>query len=253
MSKIDYAFASVTGPSHLRNNLPNQDAVRIQPLSFGYVFVVADGMGSKKHSHIGSQAATKAVVEAVKDWYQKDQAPMHHLVRLVHVLWGLYIEPYNSNDCATTCLFGVYLYNGTVMLAQIGDGVVMLHHQNQLHVLKEKDDEYFNETTPLHHAQTLDDWTIKQFDVGQDDFMLFLGTDGVAEDIIEGRRADYMQHLVDEIASYRKQKCRNKCIKKKLKTWANQHNTDDKTLIIFSRKVIEDGHSRVDHAGVFNR
>ncbi|WP_129727903.1 PP2C family serine/threonine-protein phosphatase [Ectobacillus funiculus] len=252
MNKIDYAFASVPGPAHVANNLPNQDAVRIQPFSFGYVFVVADGMGSKKYSDIGSKAATKAVVEAVKDWYHKDSAPIHHIIRLVHVLWGLYIEPYASNDCATTCLFGVYLHNGTVILAQIGDGVIILHHQNELHVLKEKGDEYYNETMPLHSAQTLNDWAIKQFNVGQDDFMLFLGTDGVAEDIIEERRADYMQYLLDEITKYRKQKRRNLCIKKKLKTWANPNNTDDKSLIIFSRKVIKDVDSRGDNAGVFN-
>jgi hypothetical protein len=240
MKKIDYAFASVQGPSHIAKNLPNQDAVLLQHLAFGYIFVVADGMGSKKHSDIGSKAATKAVVEAVKDWIQKENAPTHHLLRLIHVLWGLYIDPYETDDCSTTCLFGIYLNNGTVILAQIGDGVVMLHLQNELHVLKEKDDEYFNETMPLHHAKTINDWTIKQFFVGEDDFTLFLGTDGVAEDIVEDLRADYMHYLLDEIGTYRKQKRRNLCIKRKLRTWANQNNSDDKSLIIFSRRVIED-------------
>lgn len=243
MLTFDYAFASIPGPSHLEKKLPNQDAVCVQPLPFGYVFAVADGMGSKKHSDIGSKAAAKAVVDAVKLWYRNDQPPAHHLLRLIHVLWGMYIEPHDRKDCATTCLFGVYLHSGSLILAQIGDGVVMLHHQDELHVLKEKEDEYFNETTPLHHAQTLNDWSLKEYDVGQDDFMLFLGTDGVAEDIIEERRTDYMRHLLAEITRYRKQKRRNLYIKKKLKKWANPNNSDDKSLIIFSRKVIEDGSS----------
>jgi len=49
------------GPLHIKENIPNQDSFIVKNYSWGIVGVVCDGLGSKKYSHIGSQALVKAI------------------------------------------------------------------------------------------------------------------------------------------------------------------------------------------------
>ncbi|WP_251628377.1 PP2C family serine/threonine-protein phosphatase [Niallia sp. MER TA 168] len=236
--KVIYAGASVRGPQHVRNNLPNQDAIRIQSFSFGTVMVVADGVGSRKLSDIGSKMVTKAVVEGVKIWKKQQGASSTHLLRLIHALFELYVHPYERDECATTCLFAVLLTDGRLILAQVGDGAILLRYQDELMMLAEKEDDFVNITTPITRVRTLSDWSVKEIAIGADEFTLFLGTDGVSEDLVPEKCSDYIDYLCSEISRATKQKKRNRIIRTKLLNWPNKYNGDDKSLIIFQRKAM---------------
>ena len=56
--------ASVIGPAHIRQHMPNQDAFKYRNYGYGCVMAVADGVGSDRYSHFGSKAVVQPVHEA---------------------------------------------------------------------------------------------------------------------------------------------------------------------------------------------
>ena len=122
----------------------NQDSFSITKYSFGVVMVVADGLGTKKYSGIGSKRICKAVGDAAKIWVEKENAPIEFLIRLVHNLWDISIYPYSKNECATTCLFCIALNSGKIILGQLGDGIIYYCNDESLNILSEKENDFLN-------------------------------------------------------------------------------------------------------------
>lgn len=235
-SNAQYAWASVIGPSHILNELPNQDACAVLSLKEGMAFVVSDGVGSKKHSDIGSKEVIKAVKQAIKTWYQFPHASANHLLSLIHTYWEMGILPYDRDDCSATCLFAVILNDNRCIIGQVGDGVILFKLGKDHYVLHEKEDDYVNVTLPLHLARRKD-WKIEDFFI-DDSFEILLATDGVSEDLIKEKRFHFMTDLVEKISDVKGQKKKNSKIKNMLKKWGNPYNSDDKSLIIYSRRVM---------------
>ncbi|GAE27523.1 hypothetical protein JCM9140_3675 [Halalkalibacter wakoensis JCM 9140] len=234
---IDYAGASIIGQSHLEAALKNQDAYTILESSFGTVMVVADGVGSKPHSDVGSKAICQSVVQAVKIWHSKENAPIQLLIRLIHTLWELNISPLEKKDCSTTCLFAVYLKTGKLYLGQLGDGIIGFIHEDNFSVLKIKEEEFGNLTQSVDSVTSLTDWTIKEIDLTTSNFSLLLATDGISEDLIEDKRKEFVEYLVQLIKEKPALKLKNRRIKKLIKGWITNYSLDDKTMIIFNREV----------------
>lgn len=232
-----YAWSSVRGPGHILRDLPNQDACVVLSLKEGIAFIMSDGVGSKKHADVGSKAVVKAVKMAIQTWYKFPQAPANHLLRLIHTYWDLCVLPYNRDDCAATCLFAVILHNERCIIGQVGDGVILFKLAGECYVLQEKEEDYLNVTTPLHLARR-SDWQIEDFYI-EGDFELLLATDGVSEDLVKENRFYFMTHLVELIEGEALQKKKNRKLKKLLQTWKNRYSTDDKSLIIYSGKVMK--------------
>ena len=69
------AAATAAGSSHVRNNIPNQDAVDCRVVKAGssrvVVAVIADGAGSAPHSDEGSQIAVRAAAESMANGINK--------------------------------------------------------------------------------------------------------------------------------------------------------------------------------------
>ncbi|MFE3188021.1 protein phosphatase 2C domain-containing protein [Nocardia sp. NPDC059240] len=60
--------ASVIGPGHVRQRIPNQDSCAVREMADGFsVYAVADGAGSSSRSDDGSAFAALASVEAAQD------------------------------------------------------------------------------------------------------------------------------------------------------------------------------------------
>ncbi|MBM9995439.1 protein phosphatase 2C domain-containing protein, partial [Pseudomonas aeruginosa] len=51
--------ASVQGPAHFLDGSPNQDALCVSGLTGGWCIAVADGLGSRPLSHLGSRKAVQ--------------------------------------------------------------------------------------------------------------------------------------------------------------------------------------------------
>src|SRR6516164_7690934 len=118
---------SVTGPKHESEGLPNQDAWGRFSGQFGAGVVVSDGMGSKPHSDFGSKAACVAVAQAVRIWSKERAATDEHLLRLIHNLWNMKVQMFGTRACAATCLFALVLPSNQILLAQLGDGLALIH------------------------------------------------------------------------------------------------------------------------------
>ena len=56
----EIGYASVKGVLHENANIPNQDAYSVKKYKFGTILVVSDGLGSKKHSDIGSSIGPRS-------------------------------------------------------------------------------------------------------------------------------------------------------------------------------------------------
>jgi hypothetical protein len=140
--------ASATGASHVRDELPCQDAFAFTLTDDGIAIAVADGLGSASSSDRGAHAAVDAAVEGAPD-------PIEMVARARAALERLAEEDQVPlRDLACTLLCAV-VTGDTVVTAHIGDGAIVGVSERLVLVSGPEDSEYLNEVTPL----TANDWT----------------------------------------------------------------------------------------------
>ena len=227
---VDVFGATVRGPAHIANGLPNQDAwIQVRTGSH-YVVVVSEGMGSKPHSDIGSRAACRAVVEAVRLWCRYPLASREVLLGLIHLLWRARIAPRAQEDCACTCLFAVVNHDGEGVAGQLGDGLLAIHDGARVSALSKRDDESFvNETTGLGLTTRLAAWRTAAVPAGSR--CILLCTDGVSDDLLPDRLPEFIDWLGRVVRSKREPQRRHFLVRS-LKEWPTPKHLDDKTLAI---------------------
>ena len=134
------AIATAPGSSHLRDQLPNQDAVacRLVEVGHGQVLVcaVADGAGSASRSDEGSQIAVTTAVTTVASGINKQPAAAfgqglaESLVRNAIKQAKIEVERYGAardihpRELASTLIIAV-ASDSLVTAAQVGDGAVI--------------------------------------------------------------------------------------------------------------------------------
>ena len=166
--KFDLPFifgASVIGPLHVQIDLPCQDANAYEVLSPEWsVLAVADGLGSAKHSDIGSQTAVKATIDYLRNFISPngESEPITNTDIELPELAAAAIRHARSEvesvaDChkldirkfATTLLV-VVIHEREVGAAHIGDGAIVVLDENELKLISDPgDSEYVNEVVPL--------------------------------------------------------------------------------------------------------
>ncbi|MDR1484878.1 MAG: protein phosphatase 2C domain-containing protein [Planctomycetaceae bacterium] len=237
MSAQNWKFwsSSVAGPLHLRNGLPNQDACITQRFCWGEVVVVADGLGSKKNSDIGSKTVCESVVEAAKFVRRTKNVSYANIPQLIHALWRIKIGQYTTHDCATTCIF-VIRFEKQFVLGQIGDGMLVGLGQspkNDFILQTNMENEFSNLTNCLGEEFHYDDWTLKIVPVDQI-IALILCTDGIADDLLPERRIDFARELWGIYRSTPIRRIKTE-IHNMLTNWTVPYHTDDKTIVCLYR------------------
>jgi len=228
---------SVIGPSHLRFGFPNQDYWSSRHYKWGDVVAIADGLGSRSRSDIGSQAACLSVFEAAKAFHNCPSAKTEDVLRLVHSYWLLKIAPYEPRECATTCLFAIR-FNEKYLIAQLGDGLIAVcgKIENETILLQDnKDDSFSNFTYSLEREFRLEHWKTLTLATEQFDAVI-LCTDGISDDLLPDKQSDFAQELY---LTYRKctaRKRRNE-LSRWLKNWPVPRHSDDKTVACLFKKV----------------
>jgi serine/threonine protein phosphatase PrpC len=164
---IGHYHMSLIGSSHLfEKNGVCQDSSDVRILRNGWVIgVIADGLGSAKHSDIGSSLAVSAVIEFV----EKNMIDIWHEESLISLLRIAYHSafkkikdkaatdgyPINDYDTTLTCV----IYNGTnVIFGHVGDGgIIALSPYGDFSILTaaQKGEEFY-QVTPLR--STPDNW-----------------------------------------------------------------------------------------------
>lgn len=230
-----FVGTSVCGPAHIDLNVPCQDAWMLGRYSFGEVLVVSDGMGSRPHADIGAKAACRAVLHAAKLWGMHPEAPPTNMIKLTHHIWRLLIHPYPQEDCVATCIFAILLARGKMFAAQLGDGLFYLKTCDSSYCLSEgRDADFTNETIGLGLTTSLSDWHFAEMSLPTS-FNMMLCTDGVADDILPDRRADFVGYLREELDPLSPRQ-RVSLLRRELNNWPTPGHNDDKTLVLAWQK-----------------
>ena len=224
------AGATLRGPGHRAAGLPNQDAWLARTWAEGAFVAVADGLGSRPLSHVGSQAACRSAGTALARWRMVDRAPVDLLLRSIHQDWRLFVHPQLPDACATTCLLGAAI-GGRLTLAQLGDGLAAaLHRDGQVTRLQPVERDFSNETTGLGLVRDLSEWRTAQVPAG-DVVAVLLATDGVSEELdldhLDALIAWLVSELLDLPANQRSQR-----LARELRGLDAPGRVDDQTLAV---------------------
>lgn len=227
--------ASIQGPLHASEGIPNQDAWLRADGRFGSMIVVCDGLGSKPQARLGARAACQAVREAVTKWYADDLRPVSYLSHLVELFWRLRIHPVEPEEAATTCLLALACRGGSWVVGGIGDGmaVVLENGQHLERVIGDRGDAWGNETLALGMSSGARFWNLMVLSAPVKERVAVLATDGVADDILPEQVGAFCRWLIDDFGPLEPfhRWCRLGSV---LRNWPTPKHLDDKTVAVLS-------------------
>lgn len=235
--------ASVRGPGHIAEGLPNQDAWMSFHHYWGDVIVVSDGVGSKPFSNFGSNAACLAVGCAASACRFKSERfqngiNRNFLFEQILYYWLSYISPLEPRDCSATCLFAFRSGDGLIHLGMLGDGLVatLKSDSTVISLSEDKGHGFSNITTALTLSTSPNEW--RYFSLPEEDCMaVLLCTDGVADDLenYDGFVTGFIEaHCsIAEISA-------NRRTREMLEKWPTPKHSDDKTIACLFREDAPD-------------
>ena len=211
---------------HLDLQLPNQDAVTSKQSNGRWAVAVADGMGSRALSHIGSKLATSLAVRSCLD--KGEDISDKELITDIYAKWldGLRDKNIAPNDAVTTLMVAWGNSKGEYRFIQVGDGVIC---NSSINHSVSKDDLFSNETTGLGISKKFSDWRVGKGRLNPTLSGLILMTDGISEDIED--HLGFCDMLVKRSRTYSSRAIK-KNLKRLLHKWPTPHHTDDKTIAV---------------------
>lgn len=231
--------ASVRGPEHRREGLPNQDAWLGRSSRKLALAVVCDGLGSRPRSATGARAACRAVGDAARLWGEVPDAPPDLLLRAIHANWNLRVHADGRDESATTCLFAMATADGRILLAQLGDGLVLLKTPGGTTSLEPPAERFGNATTGLGIASDIREWRLHLEPNVTGAASILLASDGVADDVLPEKREDFLNFLVSQHGP-RPALARTRALTKELRDWPTPRHRDDKTVaVLWTEPTIE--------------
>jgi serine/threonine protein phosphatase PrpC len=222
--KLLVAGVSVKGPAHELDESPNQDAISLCSSQAGSFAAVADGLGSRRYSHIGSLRAVELAREVFRS--QGSDASAEVPARLSRDWQAAFAGQYD--DYETTCLWAWVDGAGQGVVGQAGDGLVLIRSKGRFRALTGPKDGFGNQTTTLAQAGSVgavsSDITLTMPGDG-----VLLMTDGVSDDLIP----EHLEPFFDAI--YRRQQRSSKrrmkrWLETELQQWSTPRHGDDKTI-----------------------
>ncbi|MFT6906428.1 MAG: serine/threonine protein phosphatase PrpC [Oleiphilaceae bacterium] len=215
---------SVIGPGHVRDALPNQDAVGHFINENHWAIIICDGMGSRPYADIGASTAVNSIKHVLK------HSPFNILAKSVisdfyqHWLNTLKQRGIRPKDAVTTVLIAWGNHQGDFRTFQLGDGVICTPSRV---VTPISTDEFSNLTTGLGLSKQFSDWSVCQGILSKEGNGILLMSDGISEDIAE--HCPFAQALI----AYSRNKSSRRIkhhLKNMLIHWPTPHHTDDKSL-----------------------
>lgn len=227
--------ASVRGPKHIAEGLPNQDAWAAFHHAWGDGIVVSDGVGSKPLSNFGSHAACLAVELAAHSFYVSGETERNSLFNSIQANWLRLIAPLGPRDCAATCLFMLRI-DEAIHLGMLGDGLVAVFmcDGTVVSLSENKTKGFSNITTALSSNASTKDW--QYLSLQEDQCVgVVLCTDGVADDLdnADGFVAGFI-NAHRTLASV----SANRRVQEMLENWPTPKHSDDKTIACLFRAEV---------------
>ncbi len=221
---------SEIGPSHITNNVNNQDAWCIEYFDWGNVIVVSDGVGSKSQSEFGSLAVCQAAIKLAHFWYENKNYQANILLEKFHKYWIAALEGRDPNQCCCTSLWVIHCH-GLIFMAQLGDGLLsFISPQDEVGFLIDdfNEESFSNQTYALQekHYENQWKWNLSS----EQDFTSFLlMTDGISDDLLEEQKVSFVKGVVERYSTMAKEKAIEE-IKVWLNSWPVPNHQDDKTI-----------------------
>ena len=226
--------ASVIGPAHIKRNIPNQDSFLVKRGRKYTLLVVSDGMGSKPFADVGSSAACRAVLKAIREMVAGKNGTTSLDALLANILagWKEMVKPHAPAECSATCLF-VFATKRKILVARLGDGMVCLLGKTPgKDALSSdgKDETFSNATQSLSDTRAASEFEVKIYD--RADFRgVVMSSDGISSDMKSGAEIPFARDLFGEIAGMVFWK-RRAFLLNMMEKWPVPHHTDDKTIIV---------------------
>jgi len=218
--------ASVKGPAHETAGQPNQDAVGLWGLKGGWIATVADGLGSRPLSHIGSRTACQVARRTVTSAESLEDPKT--LIGGIYRAW-LSTLPIPPVEAATTFLLAIAEADGRATLAQIGDGLLLYRANGMFGILTEAREGFSNQTNALGLSKAWADWKSKQIKLEKPGDGIVLMTDGISDDLNWGELERFFNKLFREFEGRGPMKSK-RWIKAELDNWPTPNHSDDKTI-----------------------
>lgn len=236
MNNVCSYGVSKKGPGHVRLNLPNQDAFLVKDFGICSLVVVSDGLGSKKYSHIGSQAVCNAVLKSVRQYVyskKKHHSKNRSLPALIKKNWLQLIGDYDENDCSATCLF-VLKYGKKIFAAALGDGMIFLNGkktEDSVLIIDEKDDDFSNSTSSMTSSDYNSKWRFESSNTGLINSVL-VTTDGISSDLETGKECDFATDLLGELRKEKTVLKKTAYLENMINNWPVPMHSDDQTAAV---------------------
>ena len=121
-------------------------------------------------------------------------------------------------------------------MGQLGDGSIYISIDNELQLVKEKEDDFTNLTVCMGGFSSYSDWSLKDIDVGKKSIGIVMMTDGVSETLVDEKREEFINLLFRRISEFDSLQKRNNLVYKILSEWNPVSAGDDRTLICYRRR-----------------
>ncbi|MCD7826415.1 MAG: protein phosphatase 2C domain-containing protein [Clostridiaceae bacterium] len=208
----------------------NQDSFAVQKLEQGFVAVVSDGLGSKKHSQEGSKAVCESTVETAERLGSELRViSPDEFIRQVHALWKKKLSACDLSECYATMLAFV-LYDGRAFAVRLGDGFIAVWADEEVCVLVDDKEEYFvNETDCFTESLQTEHLEARELDIS-DFYGGVICSDGVPIGMMQrSELADFTKEFTDGYGAMAQEEVSaDICLW--LREWVG---SDDKTLVYF--------------------
>lgn len=226
--------ASVVGPGHLLLGDANQDAISLRGWQGGWIAAVADGLGSRPLSGIGSRLAVKTAQKTIRTLEnpQDFQATEARQIATAFYRRWLSAVPYaDKSSAACTLLLAACDMGGNARIWQLGDGLVVCRTQGSFKVVTPERTAFGNETRALGIHRAWSDWSTADVVLRDRGDAVILMTDGISDDIRLNSLETFADAVVRRVATRTRRGGRS-WLMNELTHWSTPGHTDDKTIAV---------------------
>ncbi|ANI12795.1 protein phosphatase 2C domain-containing protein [Pseudomonas aeruginosa] len=216
--------ASVRGPAHQLDGTPNQDALCVSGLRGGWCIAVADGLGSRPLSHLGSRKVVQLFRQLAR---QRQDMPRGTVAPVLRDAWLVHFgDCYRDHE--TTCLWARVDASGRGVAGQVGDGLLLVRSQGVFTALTERRQGFGNQTTTLAQADSQDGCSVDLVLSLPGDGVLLM-TDGISDDLIPEQLEPFFDAIYQRQLRCSKRRMRQ-WLTRELHGWSTPRHGDDKTI-----------------------